>query len=154
MRPVRALLRGGLAGAGATVPMSAWMWAAQKAGLVGEQPPEKVTATALDAAGVERTEQTQDALSLLTHLGFGAGVGAAYTVVRTAAPSRMPDAAVGLAWALAVYAVSYKGWIPALGIMPAPERDRSDRQAAMVIAHVVYGLALARLTRSELKEAS
>jgi hypothetical protein len=41
--------------------------------------------------------------------------------------------------------LSYAGWIPTLGILPEPSRDRKDRVASMVTAHLVYGVTLDRL---------
>jgi hypothetical protein len=46
---------------------------------------------------------------------------------------------------LAVWAVSYQGWIPALGILPKASEDRPARPAVMVTAHVVYGAVLGAL---------
>lgn len=41
--------------------------------------------------------------------------------------------------------VNYGGWIPVLGILPPPHRDRTDRQATMIVAHLVYGAVLGAL---------
>ncbi len=41
-----------------------------------------------------------------------------------------------------IWVVSYWGWLPSLGILPPPDRDRVDRQASMLVAHLVFGLAL------------
>ena len=61
---------------------------------------------------------------------------------------RVPGWLVGAVYGLGVWAVSYKGWIPALGILPPPERDRPGRPVIMVAAHVVYGLVLGALVRA------
>jgi hypothetical protein len=45
----------------------------------------------------------------------------------------------------AVYAVSYAGWVPAFGALPAADRDRRPRQLAMATAHLVYGAVLGAL---------
>jgi hypothetical protein len=52
----------------------------------------------------------------------------------------------GIGYGLGIYALSYQGWVPALGILPPPRRDRSDRQVTMAPAHVAYGAVLGRLT--------
>ena len=61
---------------------------------------------------------------------------------------RVPGWLVGVVYGLGVWAVSYKGWIPALGILPPPERDQPGRPVIMVAAHVVYGLVLGALVRA------
>jgi hypothetical protein len=38
-----------------------------------------------------------------------------------------------------VWGASYAGSIPAVGILPPPDDDRTDRQRTMVIAHWIFG---------------
>ncbi|WP_380167615.1 DUF6789 family protein [Jannaschia sp. R86511] len=139
---------GAALGAGATVPMSVLMLTAQRAGLLGTQPPRRVTDAAL--AGVDRTtsgtvdppEPTRRVLTTLTHLGFGAAAGVPFALLHRRLPARVPSEAVGAAYAVGVWASAYLGWVPALGIMPRADRDRPDRPVSMVAAHLVYGAAL------------
>ena len=135
------LLRGAAAGSAATVAMSGLMLAAQRAGLVGRQPPEAIVRTAGAALGSEPRGRTADALGSLAHLGFGASVGGAYALL----PERRAGVPAALLTSLAVYAVSYQGWVPALGALPRASRDRNDRQGVMLAAHLVYGVVLGRL---------
>ena len=58
-----------------------------------------------------------------------------------------PAGILGVLFGLGIYGVSYKGWIPALGILPPPEDDRPGRPAVMIAAHIVYGLTLGWLIR-------
>ena len=51
-------------------------------------------------------------------------------------------ASAGALYATGIWLVSYQGWVPALGIMPAASRDRRGRVATMLAAHWVYGAAL------------
>ncbi len=67
----------------------------------------------------------------LAHLWFGALGGVAFGVIRRFAPG-IPGGILGVLFGLGVYAVSYKGWIPALGILPPPEDDRPGRPAVMI----------------------
>jgi len=143
MSALRDARRGLAAGALATVGMSGLMFAGRRAGLLGRMPPEKITARALDRLGVRRTRGTQDALASLLHLAFGAGAGAAFEVGRRRARLPMPAWLQGLAFGTAVWTVSYAGWVPALGIMQPPQRDRPGRPATMLAAHWVYGALLA-----------
>ena len=46
---------------------------------------------------------------------------------------------------IAVWAVSYAGWVPKLGLMQPPSRDRPGRPTAMILAHLVYGATLGAL---------
>jgi hypothetical protein len=137
-------LAGAAAGTVATVAMSGVMLAAQRAGWMGKQPPRRIVEASLDAAGARRSETTDRALALAAHLGYGAVGGAVFApLVRRA--RGVP--ALGIAFALAVWAGSYFGWVPALGIMPPAHRDHPGRQPAMVLAHVVYGGVLGWLVR-------
>lgn len=58
-----------------------------------------------------------------------------------------PAVSLGVSHGLAVYALSYKGWIPALEILPSPQRDRPGGPAARRSRwpDVVYGAVLGRL---------
>jgi len=48
----------------------------------------------------------------------------------------------GAAYGLAVWFASYEGWVPKLGALPHAHRDRWDRQAMMIGAHVAFGAVL------------
>ena len=135
------LTRGAAAGAVATAAMSALMLAAGRSGLVGRQPPEAIVRQAGALAAAEPRGRRADALAVVAHLGFGAGTGAAYALLPRGSRPVLRGAVVGEA----VYAVSYAGWVPALGALPHATRDRATRQAVMVAAHVVYGAVLGAL---------
>ncbi len=78
-----AVADGALGGVAGTVVMSTVMLGARRAGLISDQPPERITATLLDAAGLhERGKRTQDALAALLHLGFGVTAGALFGLSR------------------------------------------------------------------------
>ena len=135
----RDLVRGAAAGAVATVPMSAVMLALRRP--MGEQPPDAITTEAAHAVGASPTERQADAMAVVAHLGFGAVTGAAYAL----APRLGPPVLRGVVTALGVWAVSYQGWVPALGILPKASEDRPARPAVMIAAHVVYGAVLGGL---------
>jgi hypothetical protein len=152
--PSRAALRAGRdvgddaavgagAGALATAAMSVLMVAADRAGLMGKHPPEAITETILDGAGVETPSQdVENAVSTVLHLAFGATAGALFEVGRRRLLPGRAAIPAGAAWGLAVWAVSYAGWVPWLRILPPPDEDRTDRQVVMVAAHLVYGATL------------
>ncbi len=130
------VVRGALAGVVATGAMSALMLALRRQ--VGEQPPDAIVEHAARGVGATPTEREADAAANLLHLAFGAGIGGAYALL----PRVGPPVARGVVTALGVYAVSYQGWIPALGILPPATQDRPGRPAVMAAAHVVYGAVL------------
>lgn len=148
MRRPQYVLKGALAGAAATVPMSAVMWLAQRAGYLGQQPPERITEVALSAvhARPERPEH-ENALASANHLLFGAVCGTVYSLLREGGPRPAPDLIAGLAFGLSVWVVSYEGWVPALGILPKVQWDKPGRPESMALAHAVFGVSLAGLLR-------
>ncbi len=142
--------RTALGGAGrgviATVVMSVPMlvWSRRAAG--GTVPPKRITAEVTDAAGVEPdTQAGLDVASTFAHLGFGSSMGAGFSMLQRLLRPPGPTVAHGLAYGLGVWAVSYKGWVPALGIMPPAQEDRPDRQRMNILAHLVYGAVLGAL---------
>jgi uncharacterized membrane protein YagU involved in acid resistance len=136
---MNALLRGALAGAAATVPMSAVMLGLRKR--MGEQPPDVITTQAAHAVGKEPTENQADALASVAHVVFGAVSGAAYAAL----PKWGPPPLRGVLTGLAIWASAYQGVVPALRIMPPASEDQPKRPAVMIAAHVVYGAVLGTL---------
>lgn len=137
--------RGFAVGVAATGAMSLVMLAAGRLGLMGEQPPDRITDRMLSRLWPFRSEEETDLAASAAHVAFGGGAGIVFAVLRRLAPAlRLPGAGIG--FALLVWLISYAGLIPALGIMPPPNRDRPGRAPTMIAAHVVYGLVLGRLT--------
>ena len=123
--------------------MSAVMAGAKQFGLMGEMPPEKITASLLRRTPISPSEEHQDALATLLHFGFGSAAGALFGVI---APRRLiARIPLGMGYGAAIWGVSYMGWVPAFGIMPHAAHDRRDRQMVMLAGHLVYGTALALL---------
>jgi uncharacterized membrane protein YagU involved in acid resistance len=83
-------------------------------------------------------------LTTASHAGFGAGAGALYGATAWVWP---PSVWTGVLFGLAVWLVSYRGWIPALGLMPPPEQDAQGRTVTTAAAHVVYGATLGSMAR-------
>ena len=133
---------GAAAGALATVPMTAAMIGAQRLGLLGRFPPARIADASLDAAGVDASRETRAVWTTVSHVGFGAAMGALFGVLRGFRAGRARAALEGAAFGTAVWLASYAGWIPAAGIMPAPSADRPDRQATLLVAHWIFGATL------------
>jgi hypothetical protein len=120
----------------ATGAMSVLMLALRRQ--VGEQPPDAIVKHVARGVGATPTEREADAMAVLAHVGFGASVGAGYALL----PRVGSPVVRGVATALGVYAASYQGWVPALGILPPATEDRPGRPRVLIAAHVVYGAVL------------
>jgi hypothetical protein len=141
-RLAREAVRGAGRGVAGTVAMSIPMLVAGRP-VMGTQPPKRVTIGLLRRVGVrERNERQRKVASTLAHLGFGAGAGTLFTVGRATLSLPGPALPQGLAYGIAVWATSYKGWVPALGLLPPPERDRTGRQVVLFVGHVIFGAVL------------
>jgi hypothetical protein len=137
-------VRGAVAGAAATVVMSAGM-ALHKALTGTTLGPRRVTEGLAERADAVPSEPVLDAATAVNHLAFGAGAGAVYGPLRRSLPRAVPASLSGTVFGLAVWAASYAGWIPALRILPPPTQDRPDRAVGMHLHHWVYGAALGLL---------
>lgn len=122
--------------------MSATMGLAQAGGLLGEPPPRKLTRRLWRRVGRTPSRRTLNVTTTLAHLGFGAGAGVLYALL----PPAVRSAPRGALFGLGIWATSYAGWIPALGLMKRPKRDRPGRPTSMVLSHLVYGAVLGALT--------
>ncbi|WP_229802858.1 DUF6789 family protein [Planobispora rosea] len=141
---IRDLVRGGVAGLLATAAMSVVMVAGDRAGLMRDQPPKRITRAFLPG-NRHRPKPGEGVLGALAHAGFGAAGGALFGLLTR---GRRPPAPAGIGYGLAIWLVSYQGWVPGLGILPPISRDRPGRVAVMAAGHVVYGAALAAAMRS------
>ncbi|GIH73708.1 hypothetical protein Plo01_01370 [Planobispora longispora] len=123
----------------ATAAMSVVMVAGDRAGLMRDQPPKRITRAFLPG-NRHRPKPGEGVLGALAHAGFGAAGGALFGLL---ARGHRPPVPAGVGYALAIWLASYQGWVPALGILPPISRDRPGRVAVMGAGHVVYGAALA-----------
>jgi hypothetical protein len=149
----RELAAGAAAGAVATIAMSTVMLSAQRAGLLGEQPPRKLSDKALDALANGRAdERTRRLGTSIVHLGIGATAAALHQVGRRLANRPQPAAIWGGGFGAVFWGLNYGFVAPALGIMPPPDRDRPGRAPVMLAANVIWGALSAilgdRLARS------
>ena len=137
----RSALVGAGAGAAATVAMSAVMGVFDAIGVLESQPPREITSRTLTKAGVSHDPESapHNIVSALSHLAFGAIAGAAYAPLEDEVTA--PPIASGVAWATGVWATSYLGFLPALGLQPPP-RSNAPRLVPMLVAHWVYGAVL------------
>ena len=127
-------IAGSIAGAVATIPMTAMMNAFER---WEDLPPQRITENA--AEGVLNEEQAE-ALSITAHFSLGAAAGAGYSGI--AGETGLPPVAEGAVYGLAVWGGAYLGVLPHSGLYPSPEHDKKSRTLLMIGAHVVWGAAL------------
>src|SRR5690606_40312752 len=83
--------------------------------------------------------------SLLAHFGYGAATGALMALSKP--PNRK---GTGAAIGVAIWALSYFGWVPGSGILKPANRHHLRRNALMIAAHLVWG----SVTRWSIRELS
>ncbi len=142
------LLLGGFAGLAATVPMTAVIAAGRAAGWLHTPPPVVITENVAELVGEEPSRNSAEfqAAWVGAHFAYGAACGAVYAAIRPTLPR--PEPASGLLFGGAVWGISYLGLMPALHLFPPATEDSPRRQAVMIAAHAVFGLALAGLARN------
>jgi hypothetical protein len=142
------LLAGAIAGTIATVPMTAAMKALQQGSPAARRraiPPREITHELARRAGVAlaRNGAASDAATSVSHLGYGGAVGALYPAASAWLPG--PPLVRGALFGVGVWAASYLGWLPAAGVLRAATREPAGRNAMMIGAHLVWGVATALL---------
>ena len=140
-------LKGAIAGAVATVPMTIVMTRLfrelpkpqQRAPL----PPVQITAELAERAHARGhlTGNRLTAAALLAHFAYGAATGAPYPTL--AQRTRVTPMITGPLYGVGIWVVSYLGWIPALRILPPATEHPKGRNGLLLVAHVVWGAALA-----------
>jgi glycine/D-amino acid oxidase-like deaminating enzyme/nitrite reductase/ring-hydroxylating ferredoxin subunit len=146
----RSLAIGGLGGALATVAMTAALMVAKPLGLLGQFPPRKIVQKTRRRMGLLWMPRSVDNfVTTAAHWGFGVATGALFGLLHRRRRGFARSAIEGAGYGAAVWAASYYGWVPALGLMRAPHRDRLFRPASMVAAHLVYGTVLGAFVELE-----
>jgi hypothetical protein len=144
---LEAAFHGAVYGAIATAPMSAVMLIGQRLGWMDEHPPEALTEGALRRADAleEKSKGTVDLLAVASHFAFGAAGGALFGLLSRHGAPGAPRLPMGIAFGVGVWATSYRGWIPALDMLPPEQRRGRAGTTAMIAAHAVYGATLGAL---------
>jgi len=142
-------LHGAIAGGVATAPMTVAMELMHRFLPAREQyplPPSLITAELAKEVKIDRQlDQHQHvALTLLNHFGYGAAAGALYAPLADALGPTLPLPAAlrGIAFGCIVWAVSYLGLLPALGILRPATDHPARRTLLMIAAHLVWGCVL------------
>lgn len=143
------MLNGALAGCVATAPMTVFMEAAHRFLPRHEQyplPPGEITAAVTADAGVhdELDREQHVALTLFNHFAYGTGCGALYGPLANTVP--LSPVIKGIGFGLGVWAISYLGLLPALGILRPATEHPARRNLLMIVAHVIWGSVTGVLT--------
>jgi hypothetical protein len=126
-RFVRSAAVGALAGAGATIPMTAFMFVTKAAGELGELPPRQIVRMSLRRLGIKASKPTLAASTVGVHFAVGAALGVAMALLREARfTARTKRSAMKVA--STVWAGAYRG-TPRARFLP------------MMAAHWIYGIA-------------
>lgn len=141
-RYVAPSITGGLAGCVATIPMTLFMLLMHRV-LPGHQryalPPERLTKHLADRIHLGRHMNKPQLVgtSLLAHFGYGTTIGAIYNQLAI----RLPFSPVlkGIVFGILIWGASYLGWIPAVELPEAANNEPIQRNALMILAHVIWG---------------
>jgi hypothetical protein len=152
--PWRTLLRGAWQGAAATLPMTLTMAAANQATgapvRVRSLPPTRLGKKVSVALGLpaRMRKPARIGLGLVAHLCIGATLGAGFALLARRFPSlSRRKLRSGIAFGTVVWAATYGGVLPGVGLLEPPHRSPRGQAAAVLAAHWVYGAALAAMHR-------
>jgi len=142
--------RGALAGTLATLPMTLFMLATHRFLPKGQRydlPPEIITQELAHRVRLKPflNKQQIQVATLLSHFGYGAGMGVLYRFVwrrpRLRGKRHLVAPVQGLLFGLAVWAGSYLGLLPLLRMAAAGHREPKHRNLMMIVAHGVWGVS-------------
>jgi uncharacterized membrane protein YagU involved in acid resistance len=146
----RKRLQGALAGFIGTAPMSISMvigWRLLPRREKYHLPPRLIMNEITERAGIEdrMNEHELIGLTVFSHFSYGAFFGWLYTLFEHRLPfhSSLKGALAGLA----LWAGSYLGWLPVLGILPSALRHSWRRNLLMIVAHVIWGVTMSESLR-------
>jgi uncharacterized membrane protein YagU involved in acid resistance len=133
------------AGALATGPMTLAMFGLQRYLPTAEKsplPPATLTSQITQTVGVDQSlaaNQRAD-LTMVSHFGYGIVCGLIYAF----GTRRFSSSPVlkGSLFGFGVWAASYLGWIPAVGLRASAFKMPAKRNGLMILAHLVWGASL------------
>lgn len=132
--------RGAAASVIASVVMKAMLTVARRAGLLGEEPPRKLTRKLSARVGIPVHGPALSASAFAAHVAYGSMIGAVAGPAIQRLRERRGRVLAGAATGAAVWTASYAGWIPALDLMARPTKDTPrSRPWVMFGAHLLFG---------------
>jgi uncharacterized membrane protein YagU involved in acid resistance len=107
-------------------------------------PPASLTDDAAKTFYRPKRAASREDLTMIAHFGYGAVCGAVYSALCSLGPSRTAGSALarGIGYGFGVWAFSYLGLIPAMGMRPQAKRMPLKRNAMMIAVHAVWGACL------------
>ena len=138
-------LMGALAGFIATIPMTLFMFATQPFLPKGQRydlPPEIITKELAHRLHVRQhmSKPLIVAVTLVSHFGYGATMGVLYSPF---GQRTLSTAAVqGNLYGLFIWAASYLGLLPLVGMSESGHREPKHRNYMMIVAHLIWGTVL------------
>ena len=145
MNPTLSGMQGAVAGFAGTVPMTVFMLLTQRFLPKGQRyalPPEIITKELAHRAHVRQHMNKMQVLGATTiaHFGYGAMTGLLYAPFANKLP--LPAIVKGLLFGLLVWAASYLGLLPLIGMSESGQREPGRRNLMMIAAHVVWGATM------------
>ncbi len=142
-------LQGAIAGLIGTVPMTAFMFLTQRFLPKGQRyalPPEILTDELAHRAHVRMHMNKMQILAATTvsHFGYGATMGVLYSPLSKRLP--FPAAVKGVLFGLFIWAASYLGLLPLVGMSESGHSEPGHRNLMMIVAHVVWGSVMGVVT--------
>jgi len=144
-RQLQGLTQGAVAGAVATAAMTGVMRIVHAVtGSGHEIAPKPITVNMLAKVGLHDNvdEDTKNVLAIVNHWAYGMGCGAVFGMVRKWSKLRLPGVLQGAVFGIIVWAISYMGWVPAVGLLPAGWNQDPARRRELFLAHIVFGATL------------
>jgi uncharacterized membrane protein YagU involved in acid resistance len=143
-----------IAGFAATLPMTIVMIAGHTMLPWTEKyplPPRQIVENLTKRTGTRKhlNDSERQALTWMSHFGFGATTGVLYSALANRFP--FPPLFGGLVYGMLVWGASYMGWLPAAQILPPASKHPANRNIIMIVAHLVWGTTLAFLIHNQQK---
>lgn len=142
-------VRGAVAGAAGTAAMTMMMRGVAPRVVPEEMRPDefvpkKIVEWAEEQAGAPDAlpDDAELKLSMVPHFGYGSGMGALYGLARDRVDG-VPAPLAGALFGVAVWAIGFEGWLPALGVQPATTEQPPRKRPMPIMAHLVYGVTTA-----------
>ena len=150
-------MAGALGGLLATFVLSGLRMSLKGLGLVYTTAPEQVVRR-LEELGPLKDwpPPARSALMVAAHFAYGTGAGAAFGALRTEGveseseeveehrgdrEDALTEAAVGATLGVLSWGAGWAGWLPLVGVHPAPWTQKTPRVILPVLDHAVYGAA-------------
>jgi len=108
-------------------------------------PPEEIATVAeTSVLGKELSPPQHMAWTLISHFGYCITLAGVYSML--AEPLPFSALLKGVLYGIAVWAGSYLGWLPALGVLRPATQFPPKRNGLMIVAHLVWGAVLSITT--------